>query len=119
VAAQCHRPAGPDRTFNQGARVTLWAGVSPKDFRTLTVTRETADGNQTSSSQRVLVGTVDAAAFQAARSPIGARKIVLGARAFFLGVAYRCPINLGPCASATATPRVATTATAPTATSPS
>ena len=49
----------PVGTFNEGARVTLWAGVSPKDFTTLTVTRERADGDQTSSGEKVLVGTVD------------------------------------------------------------
>ena len=37
----------------------MWAGVSPKDFRTLTVTREQADGEQASSGEKVLVGTVD------------------------------------------------------------
>ena len=49
----------PVGTFNEGRKVTLWAGVSPKSFRTLTVTRERADGNQASSGQKVLVGTVD------------------------------------------------------------
>ena len=49
----------PVGTFNEGPRVTLWAGVSPKEFPTLTVTREQADGNQASSGQKVLVGTVD------------------------------------------------------------
>jgi hypothetical protein len=55
-------PAGtlvPIGTFNEGRKVTLWAGVSPKRFTTLTVTREEADGNQTSSGQKVLVGKVD------------------------------------------------------------
>ena len=47
----------PIGTFNQGKRVTLWAGVSPKSFRTLTVTRELANGNQASSGEKVLVGT--------------------------------------------------------------
>jgi hypothetical protein len=37
----------------------LWAGVSPKTFSTLTVTRERADGDQASSGEKVLVGTVD------------------------------------------------------------
>ena len=46
-------------TFDEGRRVTLWAGVSPKAFATLTVTREQADGNQASSGEKVLVGTVD------------------------------------------------------------
>ena len=49
----------PVGTFNEGAGVTLWAGVSPKDFKTLTITRELADGDQTSSGEKVLVGTVD------------------------------------------------------------
>jgi anti-sigma-K factor RskA len=49
----------PIGTFNEGREVTLWAGVSPKDFPTLTVTRERADGDQTSSGKKVLVGTVD------------------------------------------------------------
>ena len=49
----------PIGTFNEGEDVTLWAGVSPKDFPTLTVTRERADGDQTSSGEKVLVGTVD------------------------------------------------------------
>ena len=48
----------PIGTFNEGRRVTLWAGVSPKNFTTLTVTREQADGDQTSSGEKVLVGTV-------------------------------------------------------------
>jgi anti-sigma factor RsiW len=46
----------PIGTFNDGRDVTLWAGVSPKDFPTLTVTRERADGNQASSGEKVLVG---------------------------------------------------------------
>jgi hypothetical protein len=49
----------PIGTFNEGREVTLWAGVSPKEFPTLTVTRELADGDQTSSGEKVLVGTVD------------------------------------------------------------
>jgi hypothetical protein len=49
----------PVGTFNEGLKVTLWAGVSPKDFTTLTVTREQADGDQASSGEKVLVGTVD------------------------------------------------------------
>ena len=49
----------PIGTFNEGQDVTLWAGVSPRDFPTLTVTREQADGDQASSGQKVLVGTVD------------------------------------------------------------
>ena len=50
----------PVGTFNEGEDVTLWAGVSPKDFTTLTVTREQADGDQASSGDRVLAGTIDA-----------------------------------------------------------
>ena len=48
----------PIGTFNDGRNVTLWAGVSPKDFTTLTITRELTDGQQTSSGEKVLVGTV-------------------------------------------------------------
>jgi hypothetical protein len=48
----------PIGTFNEGRDVTLWAGVSPKNFTTLTVTREQADGDQASSGEKVLVGTV-------------------------------------------------------------
>ena len=51
----------PVGTFNEGRKVTLWAGVSPKKFTTLTVTRERADGDQTSSGEKVLVGKVDTA----------------------------------------------------------
>jgi Anti-sigma-K factor rskA, C-terminal len=49
----------PIGTFNDGRDVTLWAGVSPKQFSTLSITRERADGDQTSSGEKVLVGTVD------------------------------------------------------------
>jgi Anti-sigma-K factor rskA, C-terminal len=49
----------PIGTFNEGRKVTLWAGVSPQQFATLTVTRERADGDQASSGEKVLVGTVD------------------------------------------------------------
>jgi anti-sigma factor RsiW len=49
----------PVGTFNEGRNVTLWAGVSPKDFPTLSVTRERADGDQTSPGAKVLVGAVD------------------------------------------------------------
>ena len=38
--------------------VVLWAGVSPHDFPTLTITEEAADGNQASSGKRVLAGTL-------------------------------------------------------------
>ena len=49
----------PIGTFNEGQNVKLWAGVSPVEFSTITVTRERADGDQGSSGQRVLVGKVD------------------------------------------------------------
>jgi hypothetical protein len=49
----------PIGTFNEGRKVTLWAGVSPKVFRTLTVTRERSDAVQASSGEKVLVGTVE------------------------------------------------------------
>ena len=48
----------PIGTFNDGRDVTLWAGVPPTRFKTLTVTRERADGDQSSSGEKVLVGTV-------------------------------------------------------------
>lgn len=48
----------PIGTFNEGTQVTLWAGVSPKRFRLLTVTRERSDGRQGSSGEQVLAGTV-------------------------------------------------------------
>ena len=48
----------PIGTFNDGANVTLWAGVSPASYKVLTVTRERSDGNQASSGQKVLVGPV-------------------------------------------------------------
>jgi len=48
----------PVGTFNDGSQVTLWAGVSPKEFTMFTVTREAADGNQASSGDRVLSGTI-------------------------------------------------------------
>ena len=49
----------PIGTFNEGRSVTLWAGVSPKDFGTLSITREQADGDQASSGEAVLVGAAD------------------------------------------------------------
>jgi hypothetical protein len=49
----------PVGTFNQGPKVTLWAGASPRSFTTLTVTRERADGDQASSGEKVLTGRVD------------------------------------------------------------
>jgi hypothetical protein len=48
----------PIGTFNQGPKVILWAGVPPTTFTTLTVTREQANGDQQSSGEKVLVGTV-------------------------------------------------------------
>jgi len=51
----------PVGTFNEGEKVTLWAGVSPKDFTMLTVTREQSDGDQASSGEKVLAGEVDTA----------------------------------------------------------
>ena len=49
----------PIGTFNEPRQVTLWAGVSPKEFSTISVTRERADNNQASSGMRVLVGHVE------------------------------------------------------------
>jgi hypothetical protein len=43
-------------TFNDGHAVTLWSGVSPADFTTLTVTQEFLDGDPASSGMVVLVG---------------------------------------------------------------
>ena len=60
--AWLRNPAGvlvPIGTFNESRNVTLWAGVSPKLFSTLTVTREQADGDQTSTREKVLVGSVN------------------------------------------------------------
>src|SRR5262249_48883810 len=50
----------PIGTFSKGngEMVTLWSGVSPKDYPTLTVTIEKPDGNQASSGQRVLAGKI-------------------------------------------------------------
>jgi hypothetical protein len=51
----------PIGTFSSSdGRVTLWSGISPKDFPTLTVTIEATDNDQTSSGRRVLVGEVRA-----------------------------------------------------------
>ncbi len=41
--------------------MTLWSGVSPVDYPTLTVTIEEPDGNQASSGHRVLSGDVSLA----------------------------------------------------------
>ena len=50
----------PVGTFNEARKVTLWAGVSPEAFRAVTVTRERADGDQSSSGEKVLSGTLPA-----------------------------------------------------------
>lgn len=47
----------PIGTFSSGdGRVSLWSGVSPKEFPTMTVTIESTDNDQASSGRRVLVG---------------------------------------------------------------
>ncbi|MFL5928805.1 MAG: anti-sigma factor domain-containing protein [Gaiellaceae bacterium] len=59
--AWLRNPAGvlvPIGTFNEGRHVTLWAGVPPRAFTRLTVTRERADGDQRSSRDVVLAGPV-------------------------------------------------------------
>ena len=48
----------PVGTFNDARRVTLWSGVPVTAFRSLTVTRQRADGNPKSSGRRVLTGTI-------------------------------------------------------------
>jgi hypothetical protein len=51
----------PIGTFSSSnGRVTLWSGVSPRHFPTLTITIEPSDNNQASSGQRVLMGDVHA-----------------------------------------------------------
>jgi len=45
-------------SFNEGEDVVLWAGVSPSDYPTLTITEEAADGDPASSGRRVLVGPI-------------------------------------------------------------
>ena len=48
-------------TFSSSdGRVTLWSGVSPKDFPTMSVTIEATDNDQASSGRVVLVGQVRA-----------------------------------------------------------
>ncbi len=47
----------PIGTFNQPNDVTLWSGVPPTQFPVITVTRQKANGNLSSSGQRVLTGT--------------------------------------------------------------
>jgi hypothetical protein len=49
----------PIGTFNEGEDVVLWAGVSPLEFKNFTVTREKADGDQASSGDKVLTGTLE------------------------------------------------------------
>jgi hypothetical protein len=46
----------PIGTFNQPQNVTLWSGVPPTDFPTLTVTRQVVGGGEESSGQVVLTG---------------------------------------------------------------
>jgi hypothetical protein len=46
----------PIGTFNAGEDVTLWSGVGPSSFPTMTITRQLADGNPASSGQVVLAG---------------------------------------------------------------
>jgi hypothetical protein len=78
IALDAHglKPLGPDQyyqgwlkndagtlvpigTFSASdGKVTLWSGVSPKEFPRLTVTIETADNDQTSSGLVVLAGDV-------------------------------------------------------------
>jgi hypothetical protein len=50
----------PIGTFNDARAVTLWAGVPPTEFPSLTVTRQQANGNPASSGERVLAGTIQA-----------------------------------------------------------
>ncbi len=45
-------------TFNEGTDVVLWAGVSPEHFGTMSITRERADGDPTSSGDVAVVGPV-------------------------------------------------------------
>ena len=45
-------------TFNEGEDVVLWGGVPPREFPTITVTREEADGDPSSSGDRVLSGQI-------------------------------------------------------------
>ena len=46
----------PVGTFNDARNVTLWSGAPVTQFRAFSVTRQLANGNPTSSGQRVLVG---------------------------------------------------------------
>jgi len=57
-------PAGvlvPIGTFNDARKVTLWAGVPPPEYPSLTVTRQRARGGPSSSGERVLTGTIQPA----------------------------------------------------------
>lgn len=47
----------PVGTFNEPTQVTLWAGVSPADYPTLTITQQQANGNPASTGLVVLKGT--------------------------------------------------------------
>jgi hypothetical protein len=49
----------PIGTFNEGPVVTLWSGVSPSDYPTITVTQQSS-GDVASSGKRVLAGTATA-----------------------------------------------------------
>jgi hypothetical protein len=52
----------PIGTFSSSdGQVTLWSGVSPNDFPTLTVTIEATDNDQAPSGRRVLAGNTHAA----------------------------------------------------------
>jgi len=47
----------PIGTFSSSdGRITLWSGVSPKDFPAISVTIESSDNEQPSSGRRVLTG---------------------------------------------------------------
>jgi anti-sigma-K factor RskA len=49
----------PIGTFSSSdGHVTLWSGVSPTNFPTITVTIESPDNDQASSGRRVLVGDI-------------------------------------------------------------
>jgi len=50
----------PVGTFNDARQVTLWAGVPPTEFPSLSVTQQQANGNPASSGKRVLAGTLRA-----------------------------------------------------------
>lgn len=50
----------PVGTFNDARAVTLWAGVPPTEFPSLSVTQQQANGNPASSGKRVLAGTISA-----------------------------------------------------------